>query len=507
MNSIRIALAAIFYATLFPASAAVAGERTAEGVGLTIYSAPHRAQQQIYNPSTRRWELPPQGYAIVKEWRKMELKAGANTLRFQDVAARIDATTVHFKSVTDPDGTAVLEQNYEYDLVSADKILSKYIGRALTLDLADNKTAAGTLLSYDASQIVLQTDDAATPIQILQRGNNVKNIRFGALPGGLITKPTLVWMLDAEKAGTHLVKVTYQTSAMSWNADYTAVISANDKALDLSAWVTIKNQSGASYDNAQLKLVAGDVHRAPAPGSPAAPGAAFLGAKRRAGQAGFQEKSFFEYHLYTLGRKTTLADRSIKQIELFPPVEGVTARKVFLYYGGAGRHSYGGGPYLDRNYGITSNSKVDIYLLFKNKKEFGLGLPLPAGRVRVYKMDEADDSLEFIGEDAIDHTPKDETVQLKLGSAFDIIGERKQTDFQVNYNAHWMKESFEIRLRNHKETDVEVIVKENMYRWANWSIRDQSHAFSKEDARTVHFPLKVKKDGETVLRYTVTYTW
>jgi hypothetical protein len=505
-------IAAIALVPLVVLAAACPGgppkERTTEGVGLTIYSAPAApgAQQQVWNVSTQRWELPLPGYAIVKEWRMMKLAAGTNTIRFPDVAAKIDATTVLFTSLTDPAGTAVLEQNFEYDLVSADKLLQKHIDRPITIDLENGGKISGTLLSFDAAQIVLQSGPPG-PLQIVQRPNNVRNIEFAALPGGLITRPTLVWQIEAKKEGEHLAKVAYQTGGITWNADYTAVVSPDEGSLDLAAWVTIRNQSGGSYRDAELKLVAGDVQRVGTQSD--TDNRLFLGAAKsaRLEEPGFVEKPFFEYHLYTLGRPTTLLDNSVKQIELFPQATGAPVRKTYLYYGGVGRQPYGGQPYFDRNYGLTSNRKVDVYVEFRNSKEQGLGLPLPAGRVRVNKRDEADGSLEFVGEDTIDHTPKDERVRLKLGSAFDIVAERKQTDFKVDTGARWLRETFEIRIRNHKDEAVAVIVKENLYRWANWTVEQKSHDFTKEDARTVHFPVGVPKDGETVVTYTVLYSW
>ena len=502
----------LLFLVLCAALPAAANERNTEGVGLTVYSAPAQNQynqynqQQYWNPATQRWEQLPGGYAVVKDYRKLTLQKGANTIRFTDVARLIDATTVHFSSLADPKGTAVVEQSFEYDLVSADKLLSKYIDKAVTLVLAGDKVVKGTLMSFDGAQIVLKTDDPSEPIQVVQRADNVRNIRFGALPQDLITKPTLVWLLDAAKAGEQLVKVTYQTNGMSWNADYTAVIAKDDKAIDLSAWVTITNQSGAGYKDADLKLVAGDVHRVTPVASTETTVTADKDAEDDHRAGGFQEKSFFEYHMYTLGRRTSIPDSSIKQIELFTPALGVPASKVFVYRGGNPWSDYGS-PEMDQGYGVTGNKKVDIFLEFQNGQKQGLGIPLPAGRVRVYKLDDADNSLEFIGEDQIDHTPKDEKVRLRLGNAFDIVGERKQTDFKVDYDAHWLVESFEVKIRNHKQEDVEVLVLESMVRWVNWSIDKKSADYQKQDAHNVIFPLKVKKDGETVLTYTVRYTW
>jgi hypothetical protein len=300
---------------------------------------------------------------------------------------------------------------------------------------------------------------------------------------------------------------------MTWWADYNLVFAegadANSGLLDVSAWVSIINQSGATYPDARLKLIAGDVHRAPEPMAKPARFARMEVSASAPDSQGFEEKAFFEYHMYTLGRTTTLPDNSTKQLELFPPAREVPCEKVMVYYGlpEASRWGFFPQPRTDRNFGTRSNKKVDIYLRFKNEKKAGMGIPLPSGRIRVSKLDPADGSLEFIGEDVIDHTPKDEEVLIKLGSAFDVVGERKQTDFQVDTRARRMEESFEIRLRNHKEEPVKVIVKENLYRWLNWQIIESSHKYDKVDARTVHFPVTVEPDDEERISYTVRYRW
>jgi hypothetical protein len=320
-----------------------------------------------------------------------------------------------------------------------------------------------------------------------------------------------VWDVNAAKPGAQRTRVTYQTSGITWWADYNITFAegknANSGVLDVNAWVSILNQSGATYPDAGLKLVAGDVQRA-------APEPTYAMRDRRAmmaaevAQTGFAEKAFFEYHLYTLGRKTTLPDNSTKQIELFPPVSKVPADKVLVYYGlPSGFPSFFADPVVDRNLGTEMNKKVDVYLRFKNSKEAGLGMPLPAGRIRVNKLDPADQSLEFIGEDTIDHTPKDEQVLIKLGNAFDVVGERKQTDFKVDINKHTLEESIEVVLRNHKQEPVQVLVKENLFRWLNWQITQSSAKYEKVDARTVQFPVDVAKDGEATVRYTVRYSW
>lgn len=223
---------------------------------------------------------------------------------------------------------------------------------------------------------------------------------------------------------------------------------------------------------------------------------------------GFKEKAFFEYHLYTLGRPTTLAQNSTKQIELFPTALSVGCEKKLVYYGQSYAYPFYGSPLTDRNLGTPANKKVDVYLRIKNSQANGLGIPLPAGKIRVSKLDEADKSLEFIGEDLIDHTARDETVQIKLGSAFDVVGERRQVDFRIDTGAKWIEEDIEVKVRNQKPDEaVSVLVKETLYRWSSWTILRKTHEFTKEDSRSVHFPVRIAPKGEAVVRYTVRYTW
>jgi len=502
---VLLAAASMACAAPAPEAAQAAGE---PGVAVTVYSTPGGESQpvNVFDPMLGHWVQSTPGFAIVKERRRLALQQGRNAVRFDGVAARIDGSTVAFRSLTDPAGTSVLEQSFEFDLADANRILERYLDRTITVHLQDREPAAGTLLSFDGGQLVLK--DGAGGVRILRRDENVREIACADLPGGLVTKPTLAWLLSAGQAGEHLVETAYETAAMGWNADYTAVISPDEKNVDLSAWVTIRNQSGASYADASLKLVAGDVHRAPQPGMAGHMKGARMAAMEASADGGFTEKAFFEYHLYTLGRKTTIPDRSLKQIELFDPVQKVPCRKVYLYDGLRDLPWWGGGgPNVDQNFGATGNKKVGVYLEVENRKDHGLGIPLPAGRMRVHKRDEADGFPELVGEDAIDHTPKDEKVRLMMGDAFDIVGERKQMEFQCEYNAHWVRETYEIRVRNHKAEPVEVLVAERMYRWVNWTLERQSHESVKKDAQLVHFPVAVPANGETVITYTVKYTW
>jgi hypothetical protein len=487
--------------------------RAAEpATAITIYSSaqPGAISPEFYRPipgqgAPNAMAVP--GYALVREAREMNIKSGRSQLSFTDVAALIDPTTVTFTSLSDP-ATRVLEQNFQFDLVSTQKLLLKFIDKQITVDKNVGNSVTpitGTLLSATDGIVLRGTDGSIYSLPAYT------SVRFPDLPGGLNTRPTLVWDVISPSGGSQKTRVTYQTGGITWWADYNLIFNegadANSGLLDLSAWVSIINQSGATYGDARLKLIAGDVNRVqPADQYEARRDMAVKALAAAPAAEGFVQKDFFEFHLYTLGRPTTLPNNSTKQIELFDQAKQIPAKKVLLYYGAVNPYFYPN-PYTDRNMGVAMNKKVDVYLEFKNDKQYGLGVPLPAGRLRVSQLDKADGSLEFIGEDKIDHTPRDEMVRVKLGSAFDVVGERRQVNFAVDTNGKWMEEEIEVKLRNHKQQPVDVVVKENLYRWSNWKILTQTHEFQKEDARTIDFPVKVPKDGETVVRYRVRYSW
>jgi len=476
---------------------------------LTIYSSaqPGSINAQTFKSGGEGNVVP--GYALVREERLFTLKAGRNLLRVSDVPGLIDPTTVAFTSLTDPKGTRVVEQNFEFDLTSTTKLLSRYLEREISVDQGREKgvdTITGTLLGAGAGGLTLRQADGS--VRIL---SHYSSVRLSSLPGGLISKPTLVWDIDSATAAAHKARFTYQTGGMTWWTDYNLTYSEPKPGtckVDVAAWVTIVNQSGATFADAKLKLIAGDVQRAQPRAYPAAAAPMALRARDEAKSEGFVEKAFFEYHLYTLGRPTSLANNSTKQVELFPTAAGVGCEKTLVYYGQGAMYSYYGAPAMDRNLGVQSNKKVDVYLRVKNAGANGLGVPLPAGKIRVAKLDTADASLEFIGEDLIDHTAREETVQIRLGSAFDVVGERRQVDFRIDTNAHWIEEDIEVKVRNQKPDEtVNVLVRENLYRWSNWTLLRKSHDFTKEDARTIHFPLRIAAKGEATVRYTVRYTW
>lgn len=495
-------------ALLLAASIGQTQQRAGE-TALTIYSTtqPGAVPADLYRPVPGQGGYTADavpGYAMIRQVRSIELTQGVNRVNFHNVAAYIDPTTVRFESLDSPNATRVIEQSFEFDLVSTEKLMERYVDEVITVDqLTGDRVVpiTGTLLSTQGG-LVLGTDDGQ-----IHAIRNYENVHFPSLPGGLMTRPTLVWDLAAESAGSQRARITYQTSGITWWADYNVVFTegsdANSGMLDVGAWVSILNRSGATYADARLKLIAGDVNRAQPPPQPVV----MRALESAAADAGFAEQSFFEFHLYTLGRATTIAADSTKQIELFPQVRGVPAKKLLVYQGLAPSFGYFPNPAIERDLGLPMNTKVDVYLELENAERAGLGMPLPAGRIRVSQLDVQDDTLEFIGEDVIDHTPKDETVSIGLGSAFDVVGERRQVEFSVDQNGRRMEETIEIEVRNHKEQPVDVIVRETLFRWAENDVVEASHRYERLDARTVHFPITVAADGETAVRYRVRYRW
>ncbi len=482
----------------------------ADDTALTIYSTaqpgaipaemyrPVPGQSQAYGNYGRHNQIP--GYAVVRQDRTLEIQQGLSELRFTDVAALLDPTTVRFSSLTDPDGTSVLEQDYRFDLLSMERMLQRYIDRTIL-----HNGNPVTLMSTAAGGMLLQLDDGRVQFQ-----QGYSGVVFPSLDESLVTKPTLMWQINAANGGEHQTRVSYQTTGITWWADYNLVYTegedANSGSIDIGAWVSILNQSGGTYENAKLKLVAGDVHRAQ-PQNQYARAEMMMKSSMDAasGAAGFEQKSFFEYHLYTLGRSTTIPDRSTKQIELFEAVNNVPAKKILMYDGTAQARWNGNAAMMDQNWGVHSNSKVAVFLKFDNKKEYGLGIPMPSGRMRVNQLDEADGAYEFIGEHVIDHTPQGETIMIKLGNSFDVVGERRQVSFERG--KQWIVETIEVKIRNRKEVPVEVVIQERLYRWTNAKIVKISDNHEMIDASTMHVPMVIDPDEEKVMTYTVRYSW
>ena len=486
----------------------------ANETAITIYSKaqPGAVDANTYRPvngQTGYFGAGVPGYAIVRESRNIMLPQKESIINFTDVAALIDPTTVQFKSLTDPEGTKVVEQDYQFDLVNQAKLIEKYTDKKITVEkqVGDKiESVEGILLSSQGG-LTLKTADGA-----IKAINGYSSINFPELPGGLITRPTLVWDIITGKTGEQKAEVSYETKGITWWADYNLVFhegkDANSGTVDFSSWVSIINQTGASYKNAKLKLIAGDVERAQAQGIVVPMAAKAMAMNMEVASApAFAEKAFSEYHMYTLSRGVTLPDNATKQMELIPSVAEVPVEKTLVYNGQQGQYWNYGGTYTDKGYGVeTGNSKVDVFLKLQNKKENGLGVPLPAGRIRVNQRDD-DGAQEFIGESVIDHTPRNEDVVIKLGSAFDVVGERKQVDYKVDNSRRFVEEEIEIKIRNQKKQAVKVKVLENLYRATNWEILDATVKYNKEDAHQISFIADVAPEKEQTFRYKVKYTW
>ncbi len=458
-----------------------------------------RAQPAVAQDQGVELAVYNQDLALVKDRRSMDLTEGLNEVRFADVASRIDPTSVHFRSLADPEGTVVLEQNYEYDIVGSAKLLQKYVDMEIAVVTEDGQEYVGTLLS-GADDVILQAADGQVTVLKLEQ---IKEFTFPALPEGLITRPTLVWLVQSAQGGSQEVEVTYLTGGVNWQANYIVVLAPDEQGLDLDGWVTLDNRSGTAYEDAKLKLIAGDIHRAATDGRVVEREVFAEAAAAPAPQV--EERAFFEYHLYEVQRPVTVKDQQTKQIE-FVTASDVPASKFFVYDGSQMRFGGYYQPLDDPAYGTLSNKKVMVMLEFTNGEEQGLGVPLPKGTLRVYKED-VDGSTLLIGEDAIDHTPRDEDIRLYIGDAFDVVGERVQTDFQADYDDDWLEESYEITLRNHKDEDIEVRVVEHLFRWSAWQILDASEDFEKLDAQTIEFRVPVEANGEAEVTYRVRYEW
>jgi hypothetical protein len=432
--------------------------------------------------------------ALVRDVRQIDLAEGTSDLQFEDIAASVNPATVHFRSLTDPASLEVLEQNYEYDLLEPDKLLKKYVGRDVTLvrDRQDGGTTreeavTARLLSFNTAPVWRINGEIVT-------GYHADRIRFPELPGNLHTRPTLIWTIANTGSRRQRVEASYLATHLSWSADYVLTVARDDRTADLGGWVTVVNGSGTAFPRASLQLVAGNLNRVRQ-----AMGQMIDGIAAQSGERSFApmtQEAFSEYHLYNVGRKTTIENSETKQISMLD-ASSLPVEKRYVVTGQSAYYRN------SRNPGSPIKDPVQVFYQFTNRQQAGLGMPMPAGVVRVYQAD-ARGGLQFVGEDRIDHTPKDETVHLNIGTAFDVIAERKQVDFEKMGTSTYEVE-YEIVLRNHKTTPIDVEVNEPV--GGTWRMLQSTHAWTKSDAYDARFSLPVAADGSATLRYRVRVTY
>src|SRR5882724_492657 len=474
-----------------------------------------------------------QQFAVVRQKLPLDLRSGVNHLQVTDITAHLEPDSVILRSLDTGRHLQILEQNYRNDPISQQLLLSLYEGKTIDFLETDKDGTArivqGKIIrsgyvphyaafqsygpQYAAQQAAVAQGSEQPVIEVngkLQFSLPGQPV-FPALADDTVLKPTLSWELLADKQGAAPAEFSYVTGGMNWEASYNVIAPAKSNVLELVGWVTLDNQSGKTFRDAHIKLMAGDVNKVQPQGLNRIQMYAMIQGSAGAAQFGppVTEKTFDEYHLYTLEHSTTLHDRETKQVEMVRAT-GIQSKAVYVYDGFKADPNSQNWPLetirQQESYGALSNPKVWVMQEFKNSSENHLGMPLPMGRVRFYRRDE-DGQLEFTGENNIGHTPKDETLRLYTGNAFDITGDRSRTDYRADFNARWLDESFEIKVRNHKTETIEVRIVEHLYRWTNWDILKNSDAFKKLDSKTVEFLMQIPADGEKTLAYKVHYSW
>ncbi len=482
---------------------------------------PKSAQQPVQNVTPSE---PPAitiynaNFAVVRELLPLNLAPGLNAIRFGGITAHVEPDSVMLRDPLATRQLQIWEQNYRNDPVTQELLLSLYEGQTITF-----RTGRGGDLEYVKGKVIRAgyvprmvnysdpyAQAGSTPIievdgqlQFSLPGQPI----FPSLLGDTVLKPSMNWLVQTDKPGKVEAELSYVTGGLSWEADYNLLAPEKGDSIDLVGWVTIQNHSGTIFDNAHIKLLAGDVNKIQSMnGVVAGRVLAEMKAADAPMAAPVTEKSFDEFHLYSLAHPTTLHDQEIKQVE-FVSATGVKSNRFYLYDGSRDtRYSFYWQVGNDPEYGTQSNPKVAIMQEFVNSEANHLGIPLPKGRLRFYRRD-SDGHLEFTGENTIDHTPKDETIRVYTGNAFDITGERKRTDFHVDGNQRWVDETYQIKVRNHKKEGVSVRVLEHLYRWSNWKLTAESDEHRKLDSRNVEFRVEIPSDGEKVVTYTVHYWW
>jgi hypothetical protein len=452
-----------------------------------------------------------QDFAVVRDTVPLDLKSGVNNVRYADATARVEPDSVILRDPAGKHSLQIWEQNYRNDPVTQELLLSLFEGKTIDFQnfrMKDNTQSreivpgkiirSGYVPGGGSEQPIIEVNGK---LQFALPGTP----RFPDLGDDTVLKPTLNWLLQSDKPGKFDAEVSYITGGFTWEADYNLVSPEKGDTVDLIGWVTMNNQSGKTFREAKIKLMAGDVNKIQPQNFPRSRTMVMEELAAGAPAPAVTEKAFDEFHLYSLARPTTLLDREIKQVE-FVRATDVKATVIYVYDGAESGYRFYGGLNNDRGYGTQCNKKVRVMREFVNAETNHLGIALPKGKLRFYRRD-ADGQMEFVGEDMIDHTPRNETIRVTTGNAFDLVGERKQTNFRVDTGDKWLDESFEIKLRNRKHEPAEFRVVEHLYRWNNWDITAKSDDFRKTDAQTIEFRVPVKPDEERTVTYTVHYSW
>ena len=452
-----------------------------------------------------------QNFAVVRDTVPLDLQAGVNTVRYANATAQVEPDSVILRDPTGQHSLQILEQNYRNDPVSQELLLSLFEGKTIdfeNLRMKDNTQTreivpgkiirSGYVPGGHSEQPIIEVNGK---LQFSLPGEP----RFPDLGDDTVLKPAFNWMLQSDKPGKFDAEVGYVTGGFDWSASYNLVSPEKGDFVDLVGWITMNNKSGKTFENAKIKLMAGDVNKIQPQNRPIFAFTAALGIEKSAAAPPVTEKAFDEFHLYSIARPTTLHDRETKQVE-FVHTEKMFAPTIYVYDGSSDYRFYGG-LNTQQGYGESGNKKVLVQREFVNAETNQLGIALPAGKLRFYRRD-ADGQLQFVGENTIDHTPRNETIRVTTGNSFDLVGERKQTNFRVDTGDKWIDESFEIKLRNRKkDAPVEIRVVEHLYRWSSWDITAKSDNFVKKDSQTIEFRIPVKPDEERTVTYTVHYSW
>lgn len=451
-----------------------------------------------------------QNFAVVRERVPLDLKAGENAVTFAGATLQLEPDSVVLRDPAGKVQLRVLEQSYRADVMSQGLLLSLNEGKILDFIVRDQNAkeypVRGKVIRSGYVPGGQRADSPIIEVDGKLRFSLPGEPLFPALAGDGILKPTLVWKIGADEAAKLEAELGYVTGGFSWQAAYNLVAPEKGDTVDIVGWVTVENSSGKQFDNASIKLMAGNVNKIQRNDQMVMEGFAMRASAMAKAAPAVSEKAFDEFHLYSLARPVTLRDKETKQVE-FMRATGVKAPQMYVYDGAAIYGRSFGGMNRDPNFGTGSSARVSVMREFKNSEENHLGLPLPAGRVRFYRRDDADGRLEFTGENQLDHTPKNELVRIYTGDAFDVVGERIRSDFQGNNRSDTAEESFQIKLRNRKAEPIEVHVVEHLYRWTNWEILEKSDDFKKKDAQTIEFVVPVKPDEEKSVTYRVRYSW